>query len=68
MEHRTWQKFLDKLADKLLDTGNITLGALVVGQFLGGQPFSLWLAVGGVVAWLGLLGLSYLCTRWAGGE
>lgn len=44
------------LVDKLPDAANLALGAMVFGQFLQDRPFSRWLAMVGIVIWLGLLG------------
>ena len=40
------------LSDKLPDVANVAAGALVFGQFLGGRPFSLRLAVVGFALWI----------------
>lgn len=42
------------LSEKLMDTGNIALGAMVFGQFLEGK-FSMALTLGGVAIWALLL-------------
>ena len=42
------------LADKLCDAANLAAGALFFGQFLGGRPFSLTLALSGLGSWVGL--------------
>jgi hypothetical protein len=39
-------------ADKLSDMANVAAGALVFGQALAERPFSVLLAVAGVVIWL----------------
>ena len=44
------------LIDKLPDTASLILGALVLGQFVTHRSFLLWVATGGVVGWLVLLG------------
>ena len=51
------------LMDKLPDTANLALGALVFGQFLGERPFSRMLAAGGLVLWLGMLAWVLLLGR-----
>ena len=51
------------LIDKLPDAANLMLGALVFGQFLSDQPFSPWLAAGGGVGWLALLGWAFWLGR-----
>jgi hypothetical protein len=42
------------LIDKLPDTGNLALGALVFGQYISDRPFSLRLAIVGCVGWVAL--------------
>lgn len=44
------------LIHKLPDAANLTLGALVFGQFLSDRPFSAWWATAGAAGWLALLG------------
>lgn len=39
------------LADKLLDTANLAVAALLWGQFATGSPFSFPVAVFGVTVW-----------------
>lgn len=52
------------LADKLADTGNLAVAGMVFGQTLSGEPFSLRLAVAGLVIWMGFLAFSLvLCWR-----
>jgi hypothetical protein len=48
------------LAETLRDIGNIAAGAMIFGQFLADQPFSLWVAVGGMTVWIGLVGCAVL--------
>lgn len=43
------------LAGALPDTANVALGALVFGQLLSDQPYSLALAVAGIVIWFALI-------------
>jgi len=40
MNKKSWQIFAAKIADKLMDAGNIAFGALVIGQLISGQPFN----------------------------
>ena len=40
------------VADKVGDLANLAAAGLVFAQFVSNQPFSLWMALGGVVAWL----------------
>ena len=54
-----WKRFADKLSEKLMDVANLTVGALVVGQFLGGQAFQVILAIVGLVIWLLLYTTAY---------
>ncbi len=45
---QTLRSFASRVADKVMDAGNLIFGALIVGQMLDGQPFN----------WnIGLLGL-----------
>ena len=46
------------LADKLGDAANLVAGALIVAQSLGGLPYSIPLAVTGLVLWLVLTGFA----------
>lgn len=48
------------LIDKLPDTANLALGAMLFGQFLGDRPFSWFLAGGGMAAWVIIVGLALL--------
>lgn len=43
------------LAETLRDIANIAAGAMVFGQFLADHTFSFWIAVGGVIVWIGLV-------------
>ena len=49
----SWQSVGSHLGDKLMDTGNLVFGALVVGQLLSGQPYNWWLTLGGLIMWIG---------------
>lgn len=60
-----WQAYADKLSDKLLDAGNITFGALVVGQLLSGQPFRWEFAILGLFAGIGFYTAAFLVLKWA---
>ena len=51
------------LMDKLPDAANLALGALVFGQFLGDRPFSFGVAIGGLLGWIGLLGVAFALGR-----
>ena len=46
------------LAEKLMDTGNLVLGGLVVAQFFGAGGFDWRLALAGLVIWLALFGMA----------
>lgn len=48
------------LIDKLPDAANLALGALVFGQLLGSQPFSIGLALLGVGTWFTLVGGAFM--------
>ena len=51
------------LVDKLPDAANLVVGALFVGQFLGGRPFSLTLALSGIAVWVVLMGFALVVAR-----
>jgi hypothetical protein len=51
------------LADKLPDAANLSAGALFFGQFLSDRPFSLMLAVSGIVSWFALFCWALLLGR-----
>ena len=62
------EKFAETLcrasfADKVPDVANIAAGALVFGQFIGGQHYSLPVAVFGAVIWLVFFGWSLFLSR-----
>ena len=50
-------------AEKLLDFANLDAGALVVGQLISDQPFSLFLCIAGVLSTLSLYTLAYFLSR-----
>ena len=50
------------LVETLRELANLAAGALVLGQFVGQQPLSVWVIVGGVATWLALVGLAVLLT------
>jgi len=60
----TWKAYADKLADKLMDAGNLTFAALLVGQLLSGQPFRWDLAAAGAIFWLWTYAVGFLVLRW----
>ena len=51
------------VVDKLPDMANVAAGAMVFGQFIGDQPFSITVAAAGVAAWIALGGIVFLLTR-----
>ena len=51
------------LVDKLPDTANLAVGALVFGQFVGDRPFSRLVAAAGLTIWLALLAWALLLGR-----
>jgi hypothetical protein len=51
------------LADKLLDAANLAAGGLLFGQFLTGIPFSIPVALLGLVCWWLLVWCAVLLTR-----
>ena len=48
------------LIDKLPDAANLALGGLVFGQFISDRPFSIAVAILGVVMWGVLLGAGFM--------
>jgi len=68
MERRPWQIWAEELGRKLLDAGNIALGALIFGQLVSRQPFSWKLALGGLGAWFLLVMISLAVISWSRGE
>ena len=46
---------LSVLVEKVPDVANLGVGALVFGQFVGGQRFSVRIAVAGLVIWIVLI-------------
>ena len=55
-----WKEYADKLAEKLMDAGNIVFAALIIGQFVGDKPFDWGSAVISGAAWLGLYAVAYV--------
>jgi hypothetical protein len=51
------------LIDKVPDVANVAAGALVFGQILAGQRFSLPLAAVGTAIWIVLVGWSFFLAR-----
>lgn len=48
------------LLEKVPDVANLAVGALVFGQFLGEEPYSLRLALFGVASWTALMALTFV--------
>ena len=48
------------LIDKLPDAANLALGGLAFGQFLDERPFSVAIAVLGIVTWVAFLGGAFV--------
>lgn len=53
------------IVEKLPDLANLAAGVLVLGQFVGEDPASVWLIIAGAALWTGLAGITLLI---AGGE
>jgi hypothetical protein len=51
------------LVDKSADAANLAAGAMLFGQAVVGQSFSLALAAGGLAAWAVLIGWSMFLAR-----
>lgn len=54
----TFTRLRPPLAEKLMDTGNLVLGGLVVAQFFGAGGFDWWLACVGFALWMILFGVA----------
>lgn len=46
------------LVETLRELANLAAGALVLGWFVSQEPWSLWLFLAGIAAWLVLVGLA----------
>ena len=46
------------LAETVRDIANIAAGAMVFGQFIGSQSFSLQIAAFGMATWMALVGIA----------
>lgn len=57
---QTLHIFASRLADKVMDAGNLIFGALIVGQMLDGQPFNWNIGLLGLLTWVGFYLLSFL--------
>jgi len=47
-----WERLAELVPDKLMDVANYAFGALIVGQFVGGKPFSWIITVAGLGIWI----------------
>ena len=56
-------QFRKSLSEKLMDLGNITAGALVIGQLVSGKEFSLPRFMGGIVVALSCYTVSYIVSK-----
>jgi len=48
------------IVEKLPDLANLVAGVLVLGQFVGEEPASIWLVTAGAAIWAGLAGVTML--------
>jgi hypothetical protein len=48
------------LVETLRELANLAAGALVLGQFVGLQPLSVWVVLGGLASWVALVGAAIL--------
>ena len=48
------------IVEKLPDLANLVAGVLVLGQFVGEDPASVWRLIMGVAVWAGLAGITLL--------
>jgi hypothetical protein len=51
------------LGETAREFANLAAGALILGQFLGGQRFSWWLMLADLVAWFGMTGFGLLLLK-----
>lgn len=47
------------LAEKFSDLANFAVAALVFGQAVGQEPFSLWVGVAGIATWVALMLIAF---------
>lgn len=61
----TRKEYSSKLADKLMDVGNLAFAALIIGQLLGGE-FQWGMAILGLGFWISTYAMAYLLVgvRW----
>ena len=59
---KRWHAYADKLADKLMDAGNLVFGALIVGQLISTREFNWWIAGLGLIALIGFYRAAYIVT------
>ena len=53
------------LIETFREVGNLSAGAMILGQFVGERPWSVWVLLAGVGAWITLIGIA---VRLAGDE
>lgn len=46
------------ILEKLPDLANVIAGVLVIGQFVGDEPASVWLVIVGLAIWAGLASIT----------
>jgi hypothetical protein len=51
------------LAETVRDLANVAVGAMLFGQFLADQTFSIWIATGGTCMWVGLVAFAMSLAR-----
>lgn len=61
---KAWIDYADKLSEKLMDAGNITFAALIVGQLLSSRPFNWVIAALGAVARMGFYFWAWAMLQW----
>ncbi len=60
---RLGQRRRDVAAQALREMGNLVAAALVLGQFVSGQPISFGRLLAGLAMWLALAIAAVLCTK-----
>ena len=49
--------------DKMPDVANVAAASMFFGQFLSGRPFSVWVGLAGLTAWLVCWAMAFVIAR-----